>query len=432
MRLCRPMMNFRVSRRVLALLLLTSFSTIACAADLVALSPQTWDRYIPQGKEVDGIYGDFALANDQIVAVIAHPRRGRNANMTVRDVGGCLIDLTRRDRQSDQLSAFYPGAQLRDLKFAGIEVEAPKVYEAAELDRVFVQARRVTLRLVAAPREKEPDVEVSYTLEDGWPYVLVTTTFSNRGDRPGRRRAARRDPRRSLASSRAPRRRPICSGPTTSTSARRTAWSPTGTTVLGANARRLLAPLPRSRRQGGRPPRPRRDVPAGATDHPRGEPLRRAAASPTVWRARTEHPVRLAVKDTAGHPVPEADVVLARDGKPHAWGRTDQRRELDCSPRATQPGSLTVSALGHGSKDVALAPTVPGIALGRAARGRGGRRPGSPTSREGRSPARCSSSAATGRRAPTSAPTAASTRSRTCTTATTAASAASWSPAPTT
>ena len=39
------------------------------AADLVALSPQTWDRYIPQGKEVDGVYGDFALANDQIMSV---------------------------------------------------------------------------------------------------------------------------------------------------------------------------------------------------------------------------------------------------------------------------------------------------------------------------------------------------------------------------
>ena len=178
------MMSFRVTQRVFALLLLTSFSTIVRAADLVALSPQTWDRYIPQGKEVDGIYGDFALANDQLVAVVAHPRRGRNANMTVRDVGGCLIDLTRRDRQSDQLSAFYPGAQLRDLKFAGIEVEAPTIYEAAELDRVFVQARRVTLRLVAAPREKEPDVEVAYTLEDGWPYVLVTTTFANRGTAP--------------------------------------------------------------------------------------------------------------------------------------------------------------------------------------------------------------------------------------------------------
>ena len=151
---------------------------------MVALSPQTWDRYIPHGKEVDGIYGDFALANDQLVAVVAHPNRGRNANMTVREVGGCLIDLTRRDRQSDQLSAFYPGAQRRDLKFAGIDVEAPVVYEAAELDRVFVRARRVTLRLVAAPRGKEPDVEVSYTLEDGWPYVLVSTTFSNRGTAP--------------------------------------------------------------------------------------------------------------------------------------------------------------------------------------------------------------------------------------------------------
>ena len=110
----------------------------ASAADLVALSPQTWDRYIPHGKEVDGIYGDFAMTNDQIVAVIAHPKRGRNANMTVRDVGGCLIDLTRRDRQNDQLSAFYPGGS-RDLKFAGIEVEAPTIYEAAELDRVFVR-----------------------------------------------------------------------------------------------------------------------------------------------------------------------------------------------------------------------------------------------------------------------------------------------------
>src|SRR6202042_3727968 len=134
-------------RKLVPLVLLSACVGSARAADLVALSPQTWDRYIPQGKEVDGIYGDFAMVNDRIMAVIAHPKRGRNANMTVRDVGGCLIDLTRRDRQSDQLSAYYPGAQLRDLKFAGIEVEAPRMYEVAELDRGFVQGRRVTLRL---------------------------------------------------------------------------------------------------------------------------------------------------------------------------------------------------------------------------------------------------------------------------------------------
>ena len=138
---------------------------------------------LPDGKEVDAIHGDFALANDQVVAVVAHPRRGRNANMTVREVGGCLIDLTRRDHPNDQLSAYYPGAQLRTLRFAGIEVEAPEVYETAELDRVFVRGKSVTLRLVASPRDGRSDVEVAYTLQDGWPYVLVTTTFTNRSDK---------------------------------------------------------------------------------------------------------------------------------------------------------------------------------------------------------------------------------------------------------
>src|SRR5689334_4246318 len=102
-----------------AALLLAALATTAGAADLVSLSASTWDRYAPEGKEVDAIHGDLVLANDRLVAVVAHPRRGRHANMTVREVGGCLIDLTRRDRPSDQLSAFYPGAQLRALRFAG-------------------------------------------------------------------------------------------------------------------------------------------------------------------------------------------------------------------------------------------------------------------------------------------------------------------------
>lgn len=61
------------------------------------------------GKETDWITGDYLLANDQIIAVIARPINGRDANMTVRDVGAAVIDLTRRDDMSDQLSAFYPG-----------------------------------------------------------------------------------------------------------------------------------------------------------------------------------------------------------------------------------------------------------------------------------------------------------------------------------
>ena len=73
-------------------------------------------------------------------------------------------------------------------------------------------------------------------------------------------------------------------------------------------------------------------------------------------------PSALAVKDTAGRPVPEADVVLASDGKPHAWGRTDEDGQLAARPRARRPASLTVSALGRGSKTVALGPDVPEIA----------------------------------------------------------------------
>lgn len=61
-----------------------------------------------QGKEVDWIDGDYILMNDQIVVVIARPGKTRDANMTTRAVGACIIDLTRNDIQSDQLTAFYP------------------------------------------------------------------------------------------------------------------------------------------------------------------------------------------------------------------------------------------------------------------------------------------------------------------------------------
>jgi len=177
-------MKIRIHAPLLALGLLPLLGSSARSAELVALSPQTWERYAPQGKEVDAIHGDFARSNGVISAVIAQPRRGRNANMTVREVGGCLIDLTVEKTSNDQLSAFYPGAGLRELRFAGVDVESPRTYEAAELDRLFVQARRVTLRLVAAPREKEPDVEVAYSLEDGSSSLLVTSTSTNRGDAP--------------------------------------------------------------------------------------------------------------------------------------------------------------------------------------------------------------------------------------------------------
>lgn len=345
-----------ISRKFLVLGLLTACSLTTRAADLVALSPQTWDRYIPEGKEVDGVYGDFALTNDQLVAVIAYPKRGRNANMTVRDVGGCLIDLTRRDRQSDQLSAYYPGAQLRDLKFGGISVEAPEVYEASELDRVFVKARRVTLRLVATPHEKEPDVEVAYTLEDGRPFVELTTTFTNRRTAPADVDlvdAIRAD-------------RSFEHGPESPADL---FWAydkhfgqaygvlAEGHDIQGSNARRLM--LRYRTRDGkvsvrlapGESYRLTRRIIPGANLFDVRRVADRLAGKP-------DRSVRLTVKDTAGQPVAAADVVLAIGGKRTAWGRTDDQGQTQLAPVAAA-GTLTVSAQAHGSKEVPLAADAP-------------------------------------------------------------------------
>ena len=200
------------------------------------------------------------------------------------------------------------------------------MYEAAELDRVFVQARRVTLRLVAEPREKTPDVEVSYTLEDGWPYVLVTTTFSNRGTTAldvDLVNAIRAD--HSFESS--------PEAPTDLFWAYDKHFGQAygvvaeGHDILGANARRLM--LRYRDRNGkvavrlapGETHRLTRRVIPGANLFE----VRRT--SPIGVAGKADRPVRLAVKDTAGRPVREADVVLASDGKPMGLGAHRRRRE---------------------------------------------------------------------------------------------------------
>ncbi len=303
--------------RLFAALLLMLSGAPSFAADLVTLSPQTWDRYAPDGKEADAIYGDFVLANDQLMAVIGQPRAGRNANMTVHDVGGCVVDLTRRDRQSDQLSAFYPGAQLRDLRFAGVDVESPKVYEAGDLENVFVQARRVTLRLVATPREKEPDVAVSYTLEDGSPYVVLTSTFTNRGKSP-----VSVDLVDSLRADK--------SFDFSPNDASDLFWAydkhfgqAYGVTaedheIQGASGRARM--IRYQNKDGKVAVRLAPGESYTLTRHliPGANLFDVVAVARQISKATT-----LTVKDSAGKPVSGADVVLSKGDRPQAWGRTD-------------------------------------------------------------------------------------------------------------
>ena len=93
---------------VIEFVLLVSLATAANAVEVAQLDADNWDDLAPAGKEVDCIYGDYVIRNDEIVVVIAEPLPTRSANMTVRNNGAMIIDLTRRTHPNDQLSAYHP------------------------------------------------------------------------------------------------------------------------------------------------------------------------------------------------------------------------------------------------------------------------------------------------------------------------------------
>lgn len=130
------------------------------------LTPENMQHLMPCGKEVDAIYGDIVLQNAHIRAVIAKPVPARHANMTVRDVGGCLIDLTVRDAESDQLSAFFPGR--RKQKFG--DSATAVVSETGDSAAVTVRSEG---------NDSKPDIQVKYQLSSQSYELDVITTWNN-------------------------------------------------------------------------------------------------------------------------------------------------------------------------------------------------------------------------------------------------------------
>jgi hypothetical protein len=167
-------------------LLLAAVPSLAAAADFTPLREETWEAFAPHGKEVDAIYGDFVLRNKHFVAVIAQPLASRNANMTVRGVGGCLIDLTETKVQNDQLSCYYPGAGR--FQFAGLEGKPAAVRVTASGQSVqhtnSISGQSITLEIDAQPIDGRPALTVRYTVTDDVPHLLVETIFTNRLDKP--------------------------------------------------------------------------------------------------------------------------------------------------------------------------------------------------------------------------------------------------------
>lgn len=156
--------------------------------EAVILTPETWDEYCPQGKEVDAIYGDLVLRNDYITAVIAQPVATRNANMTVRNVGGCLIDLTENEYQSDQLSCFYPGGSWRSYKEWHISKHETFGNGRNITEELNQSENRSgdTLSIIVCSSQlpQESELLTAYTLGRNDRALRISTGFRNVGDKP--------------------------------------------------------------------------------------------------------------------------------------------------------------------------------------------------------------------------------------------------------
>jgi hypothetical protein len=170
------------------LVILSAVSAIAAAAENSAVVPEqesvvvqeltaeNWDSLVPQGKEVDAIYGDIVLQNRHLRAVIAKPITSRNANMTVRNIGGCLIDLTTRRHESDQLSAFFPGR--RAFSFSAIELSSAAA--ASKLpDQKTASSSTAAITVRSEGTDSLPEYSVSWSLTEDASFMTAVSTWKN-------------------------------------------------------------------------------------------------------------------------------------------------------------------------------------------------------------------------------------------------------------
>ncbi len=145
--------------------------TIHCfptyAAELEQLTGKNFEKLVPAGKEVDAIYGDWVLRNDRVTIVIAQPLAGRNANMTVRGVGGMIIDMTRRSGASDQLSCFYPGAGRYLFDNADSLVVTADQQAVDVKPGLVVRGKAISFSVTGKPIvDNQSTARVTYTLRD--------------------------------------------------------------------------------------------------------------------------------------------------------------------------------------------------------------------------------------------------------------------------
>lgn len=136
-------------------------STICPAAEIHVIGPDS--KPVISGKEIDWIYGDYLMKNDQISLSIAAPLATRDANMTIHNIGASILDLTLNHPSNDQLSAYIPTAGRYLFR------DPSKVETGRDGDAVFWQCRSSR-----SPANDSTTATVRYRLSDGDAFVEST------------------------------------------------------------------------------------------------------------------------------------------------------------------------------------------------------------------------------------------------------------------
>lgn len=149
--------------RMFALLSL-ALSAVLSAGEIRIIKPGK--EPIISGKELDWIYGDYLMKNDSVSLIIAAPLATRDANMTIRNIGGSILDLTLNDPSNDQFSAYTPTAG----RYLFHDPEL--VTTGRDDDGVFWQCR--SSRSSALP---QTTATVRYRLGNDDAFVVATVTI---------------------------------------------------------------------------------------------------------------------------------------------------------------------------------------------------------------------------------------------------------------
>jgi hypothetical protein len=164
MALMKPLLCFSL------LSLLMSSAALAAEAFEIGVGNES---LLPQGKEADGIRGDFVLQNDKVVALISQNAPLRRANMSTfygpdGVTPGCLYDLSLKDEANDQIIYFGPGGQRGPVSWVRIVPGSKEKKAAVET-------------VITSEKSGGLFKRHEYRIRDGEQGLWVITTVRNEG-----------------------------------------------------------------------------------------------------------------------------------------------------------------------------------------------------------------------------------------------------------